>query len=65
MSWTEYMVAWVAFGLITYAIKFTKYKENWKQEGNRVFFLAVLVAAIVFGPIGLLATMINSKGKHL
>ncbi len=65
MSWVEYTVAWVAFGLITYAIKFLKYKENWKREGNRVFFVGVLVAAIVLGPIGLLVTMIRSKGKPL
>ena len=65
MSWIEHVVAWVALGLITYAIKLVKYKENWKEEGNRVFFIAVLVAAILFGPIGFLVTMIRSKGKPL
>lgn len=63
MNWIDYFVVWGAFGLITYAIKFIKYKEDWKQEGNRVFFIAVLIAAIAFGPIGLLLTLINSKGK--
>ncbi len=52
----EYTVAWVTFGLITYALKFMKYKENWKQKGNRVFFVGVLIAAIVLGPTGLLVT---------
>ena len=57
------MVVWGAFGLINYAIKISKYKEDWKKEGNRVFFIAVLMAAIAFGPIGLLLTLLNTKGK--
>jgi hypothetical protein len=34
-----------------------------KKEGNRVFFIAVLMAAIAFGPIGLLLTLLNTKRK--
>jgi hypothetical protein len=63
MLWINYVVVWTAFGLINYAIKISKYKEDWKKEGNRVFFIAVLMAAIVFGPIGLLLTLLNTKGK--
>jgi len=59
----NYVVVWTAFGLINYAIKITRYKEDWKKEGNRVFFIAVLMAAIAFGPIGLLLTLLNTKGK--
>lgn len=63
MHWMNYVVVWTAFGLINYAIKITRYKEDWKKEGNRVFFIAVLMAAIAFGPIGLLLTLLNTKGK--
>lgn len=63
MHWINYVVVWAAFGLINYAIKITKYKEDWKKEGNRVFFISVLIAAIAFGPIGLLLTLLNTKGK--
>jgi len=63
MSWVDYTIIWIAFGIITYAIKFIKYNNDWKKEGNHVFFVAVLIAAIAFGPIGLLLTLINSKGK--
>lgn len=38
------------------------YRELLK-EGNRVFFIAALIAAMAFGPIGLLLTLLNTKGK--
>ena len=63
MRWIDYMVLWVVFGLANYAIKLAKYKKDWEQEGNRAFFISVLVAAIAFGPVGLLLTLIKSKGK--
>ena len=65
MSLIDYAIVWITFGLITYAIKFIKYQENWNKEGNRIFYIAVLIGALVFGPIGLLLTMINSKGRPL
>ena len=65
MYGNDYMVIWLAFGLINYAIKFIKYKEDWKKEGNRVFFIAILIAAIAFGPIGLLLTLLNTKGNPI
>jgi hypothetical protein len=63
VSWFDYTIIWITFGIITYAIKFIKYNNDWKKEGKQVFFVAVMIAAIAFGPIGLLLTLINSKGK--
>ena len=63
MTWADYIIVWLAFGLVTYVIKLINYKDSWMQEGNRIFFVAVLIAALAFGPIGLLFTIINSKGK--
>lgn len=63
MNWIDYTIIWIAFGTITYAIKFIKYNKDWKKEGNHIFFITVLIAAICFGPIGLLLTLINSKGQ--
>jgi branched-subunit amino acid ABC-type transport system permease component len=54
---------WFLFGIITYAIKYIKYKDDWNKEGRRVFFFAVLIAALIFGPIGLLSTLLRSKGN--
>ena len=63
MSWFEYIFMWLLFGVITYAIKYLKYKEDWRKERNSVFFVSVLIAALIFGPIGLISTLIRGKGN--
>ncbi|NEX23419.1 hypothetical protein G3480_24515 [Thiorhodococcus mannitoliphagus] len=65
MSWIDYAGLWMIFGLINYAIKLIKFNKDWRKEGKGVFFVAVLLAALVFGPIGLLSTLITSRGKPL
>jgi hypothetical protein len=62
MTWLDYVFAWLLLGLVNYGIKFLKYRNDWKQEGNQIFFVAVLVGALLFGPIGLLVTLVRSKG---
>lgn len=59
----QYLAIWILFGLINYWIKFTNYKEDWKKDGNQIFFVAIFLFAVIFGPVGLLLTLINSKGK--
>ena len=63
MTLFDVVLMWLAFGLITYAIKLIKYWRDWRAEGNQVFFVAVLIAALVFGPVGLLSTLIRSRGN--
>ena len=63
MTLLDFVLVWLGFGLIAYAIKLIKYWRDWKEEGNQVFFVAVLIAALVFGPIGLLSTLIRSRGN--
>jgi hypothetical protein len=63
MTWLDFFAAWLFLGLVNYGIKFVKYHKDWKKEGNHVFFFAVLVAAFVFGPVGLLSTLIRSRGN--
>jgi O-antigen/teichoic acid export membrane protein len=63
MSLYEYFLVWFLFGFITYAIKYVKYMDDWRRDGNQVFFVAVLITALIFGPIGLLLTLIRSKGN--
>jgi len=63
MNWLDYFSLWILFGLIAYTIKYVKYRDDWKKEGNQVFFIGVLIAALIFGPIGLLMTLIRSKGN--
>ncbi|WLE97659.1 MAG: hypothetical protein QTN59_02230 [Candidatus Electrothrix communis] len=63
MSLVNCSIAWIAFGVINYLIKFLKYNKDWKKEGSQVYFVAVLVSALIVGPIGLFFTLINPKGK--
>jgi hypothetical protein len=63
MSLYEAVLLWFAFGLITYAIKLVKYWRDWRKAGNQIFFVLVLVGALFFGPIGLLSTLIRSRGN--
>lgn len=63
MTWLDSLVAWLSLGLVNYGIKFLKYQKDWNKDGSHVFFFAVLVAALVFGPIGLLITLIRSRGN--
>ena len=59
----QYLVIWILFGFINYWIKFTNYKEDWKKDDNQIFFIAIFLFAVILGPVGLLLTLINSKGK--
>lgn len=61
--WLDFVLAWLLLGFVNYGIKFLKYRNDWKKAGNRVFFVAVLVGALVFGPIGLLVTLVRSRGN--
>ncbi len=61
MTLFDVVLAWRGFGLIAYAIKLIKYWRDWKEEGNQVFFVAELIGALVFGPIGLLSTLIRAR----
>ena len=63
MTWLEYFYAWLLLGLVNYGIKLLKYHNDWQKDGNQVFFVAVLFAALVFGPVGLLITLIRSRGN--
>jgi hypothetical protein len=63
MIWLDLAFAWLLLGLVNYGIKFLKYRNDWKKEGNQVFFVAVLVAALLFGPIGLLVTLVRARGN--
>ena len=63
MTWLDNVFAWLLLGLVNYGIKFLKCRNSWKQEGNQVFFVAVLVGALLFGPIGLLVTLVRSRGN--
>ncbi len=63
LSTLDWLTIWALFGLFNYWIKFTNYKEDWEKDGNQVFFIVVLLVAIILGPVGLLLTLINSKGK--
>ena len=63
MTWLDFLVAWLSLGLANYGIKFLKYHKDWNKEGNHVFFVAVLIAALVFGPVGLLITLIRARGN--
>ena len=63
MIWLDFVFAWLLLGFVNYGIKFVKYRNDWKKEGNRVFFVAVLVGALVFGPIGLLVTLVRARGN--
>jgi hypothetical protein len=60
-----YVYIWAALGLINYFIKFVNYRADWKKKGSRVFFIAILIGSVLFGPIGLLSTLIQSKGKPI
>lgn len=63
MTWLDYGYAWLIAGLVNYGIKLLKYHNDWRKDGNHVFFIAVLIAALVFGPMGLLVTLIRSGGN--
>ena len=63
MSLLHFIIAWFSLGGINYLIKYFKYNKDWKREGNQVYFVAVLISALILGPIGLFFTLINSKGK--
>lgn len=63
MTWLNFVFAWLLLGFLNYGIKFLKYRNDWNKEGQRVFFVAVLVAALVFGPIGLMMTLVRSRGN--
>lgn len=63
MTWLEFGYAWLLLGLVNYGIKFVKYRKDWNKEGSQVFFFAVLIGALVFGPVGLLSTLIRSRGN--
>jgi hypothetical protein len=56
MTWLDYVFAWLLLGLVNYGIKFLKYRSDWKRD---------LVGALVFGPIGLLVTLVRSRGNPL
>ena len=60
-----YVYIWVALGLINYFIKYVNYRADWNRNGNRVFYIAILIGSVLFGPIGLLSTLIQSKGKPI
>ncbi len=55
--------AWMICGLLTYWVKYDKFKDAWKEDGNQVFFVAVLIGCLVFGAVGLLVTLFHGKGK--
>ncbi|MBK1618430.1 hypothetical protein U5801_25775 [Lamprobacter modestohalophilus] len=63
MTFLDGSLLWLAGGLINYAIKLIKYWRDWCEEHNRVFFVAVLISALIFGPVGLLITLIRSRGN--
>jgi hypothetical protein len=63
MTLLDGVLIWLACGLLNYAIKLIKYWRDWSAEGNQVFFVAVLISALVFGPVGLLSTLIRSRGN--
>ena len=63
MIWLDVAFAWLLLGLVNYGIKFLKYRNDWKKEGKQVFFVAVLVAALLFGPIGLVVTLVRARGN--
>jgi len=63
MTLLDFVLAWLAVGLVTYTIKLIKYWRDWNAEGKRGFFVAMLIGALVFGPIGLLSTLIRSRGN--
>ena len=50
-------------GLITYGVKYVKYRNDWRKDGNKVFFVSVFIASLTLGPIGLLSTLIRARGN--
>ena len=57
------LMVWVASGLINYGIKYSNFKEDWKKPENKIYKYLVLIGALLFGPVGLILTLINSRGK--
>ncbi len=62
---SHYIYIWIVLGLINYSIKFVNFHKDWKKDGNQVFFIAIFIGSVLFGPIGLVSTLVQSKGKPI
>ena len=63
MKIVYFSIFWIGFGLLNYWIKYSNYKKDWEKPENKIFFVAVLIGSLIFGPIGLILTVYNSMGK--
>jgi len=56
----EILLIWISCGLLNYFIKLFNFYKDWLQPGEKIFFFTIFIVSIIFGPIGLILSLITN-----
>ena len=57
------LMVWLAMGSLNFGMKYSEYKDEWAKLEKKWIIFALLLAALVCGPIGLILSIYNKRKK--